>query len=140
MTAITASVIRRFTPLSDAVFDLDLTAATAIPKGALVRLPDATGLAINGTDTAAEHGCYIAEFAAESGDATVTVRSDCIIHEMAAAGMVQADVGDYAFLVDNNTIGNIGDSTNDGNPIGVFTKFNSATSMDVWLTPFARLA
>lgn len=84
---------------------LVLKAASVIPAGAIVCV-DATGTAVNGSDTAGLITMGRAEHAADytAGDREIVVARGVFCYANNAGAVIQADVGKPANIVDNQTV------------------------------------
>lgn len=92
---------------------LKLTAATDIPAGVMVATVDATGLAVNASDTAgltvqgrSEHAASYA-----AGDREIVVSRGVFLFGN-NGNVVQASVGELLEVIDNQTVGLAADGTN----------------------------
>lgn len=108
-----------------------MTASTTIPKGALVAVPPATGLALNATDVAANPVVGVAAetvTSAATGSYWIQVEYDAE-WLFAATSVTQLMVGTAMEVVDNNTVD---ETAGAGNIVaGKATEFVSTTS--IWV-------
>lgn len=88
-------------------------AAETIIKGCMTKW--ASGLLINGADAAGRFaGIAMETVTGATGDVTMTsIRTKGIYAFAMTGGSAAADIGQLATMIDNNTIGLAGDSTND---------------------------
>ncbi len=95
---------------------LPVKAAEAIPKGVLITI-DANGFAKNGADTAATFFGGVSLEAvtggAASGDNTIRAARSGIFAFAMTGGGAAGDLGQPVYIVDNQTVGLAGDTTND---------------------------
>lgn len=94
---------------------LDLKAGSVIPAGVIV-CTDATGLAVNGADTAGLICQGVSAHAADQtkGDTKVVVERGVFGFDNNAGAIVAADVGKLALIVDNQTITDAATANNIG--------------------------
>jgi hypothetical protein len=131
MTAITASVERVSRGSRKQTMRFLMTASTTIPKGALVSLGAATGLALNAVSGAVDPIVGVAAetmVSAASGNYYIEVEFDCEFR-FTASSVNQAAVGDVMLVVDNNTV----DETSAGSAaVGLMTELVSGTT-ECWV-------
>jgi hypothetical protein len=127
MTAITAAVNRRYKGTYEQRGYV-MTASTTIPKGALVSVGAATGLALNAVAGAVDPivGVALETVTSPAGTETTKIQvgfdADWLF---AASSITQAMVGDVMLVIDNNTV----DETSAGSAaVGLLTEFVSTTS------------
>lgn len=133
MTAITTAVNRQRKGQCKTV-KVAMTASITIPKGALVSVDLATGLAKNAVGSAADYVVGVAAETVTTGAAggSIEVEFDAI-WLFAASSITQAMVGDPMLVVDNNTM----DETNaTGATIGALVEFVSTTLGWVFVAGF----
>lgn len=127
MTAITAAVNRKRKGVARQR-SFVMTASTTIPKGALVAVPPATGLALNATDVAANPVVGVASETVTStaaGGEKIQVEYDAE-WLFAATSVTQLMVGTAMEVVDNNTVD---ETAGAGNiVVGKCTEFVTTTS------------
>jgi hypothetical protein len=126
MTAISTAVNRQYKGTYEQRGYV-MTASTTIPKGALVSVDAATGLAKNAVAGAVDPVVGVAletVTSAASGTYKIQVGFDAD-WLFAASSIAQANVGDVMLVVDNNTI----DETSAGSAaVGILTEFVSSIS------------
>lgn len=137
MTAISTATNRVFSAGgSDTPYPVN--AGAHIYKGALVCVQVSDGMLVDGT---AATGLAFAGIAAEQVDGGASdgaVNANVVtqgIVTLAASSGAATDVGQVAYLVDNNTVGTAQQTGNIA--VGKVTKYNSATSLDVDITGYA---
>src|SRR3990170_3034525 len=121
--AITAAVNRQSRGSKKQTARFLMTASTTIPKGALVSLPLATGLAINAVAGAADAVVGVAAETVTSpagAEATwIEVEFDCEFL-FTASSITQAMLGDLMLVVDNDVV----DETSAASAVvGILTQF-----------------
>ncbi len=131
MAAITTAVNRQSRGSRKQTMRFLMTASTTIPKGALVSLGLATGLALNAAAGAVDAVVGVAAetvTSAAAGSYYIEVEFDCEFR-FTASSVNQAAVGDVMLVVDNNTV----DETSAGSAVaGLMTELVSGTT-EIWL-------
>lgn len=132
MAAITAAVSREYKGGPPKQKRVLMTASTTIPKGAIVAVAAATGLAINAVAGTVNPVVGIASetlTSAASGDYWIQVQYDAE-WRFAASSITQAMVGEPMLVIDNNTV----DETSATSAVvGILTEFISTTEGYVYV-------
>ena len=112
--------------------------STTLYKGAKVML-NAAGLAVPAAATAGNHGCVGVSDDQYVSDATTPTY--CFVqegeHRLPATGLAQANVGEFAYAVDDETITTDAAGAQDSPPVGYIREVIAAT--DAFVDIFAPL-
>lgn len=111
-----------------------VAAATTIYKGAMVAFSG--GYLVNATNAAGTYAIGVAEDGADNasganGDVSVGVHFNCIVEMKTSGSVTQANIGNTAYIVDNNTV-----TATAGDAIaGIFHIIDEYGRVFVWINP-----